>query len=394
MASLITLASLLVQATKAELYQKALDVAVAVGLPVTSWQAGDPTRSLYHFQSEVLSTLEGVAVEYISAGFLDFAVERAKETGDSTWLKLLAKQVFGVDVIEATFASTACTLTNASGSVYVIEPGDLTAKNTSTGKTYHNTTGGTLSSGPGATLSLTFEADEAGSDSSAGASEIDDLVTTLLGVTITNPTAAVGIDEEAPDAVAVRCRAAPASVSPNGPRDAYVYVALKPELTGTTAVTRARSFGDSNTGIVTVYLAGPSGAISSADRALVETAILKYATPLCITPVVLSAVNLVIAPTYQLWLYSSVGKTTQEVKDAVEEALQEMFLARPIGGDVIGSDPGRVYHSMIESTIRGVFPDHCFRVSLTTPAGDTDLLASNVAVLGAITATITFVEPQ
>jgi len=388
-----SLATLLVQETKAALYQKALDVAVAVGLPVTSWSPGDPTRSQYHYLSEILATLEAIAVEYIAAGFLDFAVERAIATGDSTWLKLLVKQVFDVDVTEATFASTPCTLSNASGALYIIDPGDLTAKSTTTEKTYHNITGGTLTSGPGTTLSLVFEADEAGSDSTAGTGEIDELVTTLLGVTITNPTPAVGLDEEAPQDIAVRARASTGALSPNGPRDAYVYVATTPALTGTTGVTDARSFGDSDTGDVLLYLRGPSGAVSAGDVALVETAILAYATPLTITPTVASAVNLSIDVTYELWLYSTVGLTTAEVEEAVEDALIDMLRARPIGGDVTGSATGRIYHSMIESTIRGVFPGHCFRVVLSVPSGDTDVDPDEVAVLGTPSATITFVEP-
>lgn len=391
-----SLAALLVRNTKAQLYAKALEVATAVGLPVTSWAAGDPTRSDYHYLSEILEVLEGIAVEYIAAGFLDFAVERAIATGDSTWLKILAKQLYGVDVTEATFAQTACTLTNGGGALYVIEPGDLTAKSTDD-KTYHNITGGMLASGPGSTLSLTFEADEPGSDSNAGANEINELVTKLLEVTITNPTAATAVDEEAPPDVAVRCRAKLGALSPNGPRDAYNYVATTPALSGTTNVTRSRSVGDSDTGDVYQYLAGPSGAVTSDDVDAVEAAVLEHAVPLTITPNVRNSTNVVISPTYQLWLYSSIGLETDEIEEAVADALAAMFRRRPIGGDVIAPATGRIYHSMIESTIRNVYKDHAFRVALTVPAGDTDLdldtTIGEVAVLGAITATITFVEP-
>lgn len=379
--ALATLANLLIKETKAALYQKALDVAVTVGLPVTSWQPGDPTRSQYHYLSEVLSTLELVVAEYIAAGFLDYA------TG--SWLTILAKQVYNVDRTEATFASTTVVLTNGGGGLYVLAAGDVTFKNTSTQKTYRNTTGGTLASGPGTTLTVTVVADESGSASSAAALAIDDLVTTLLGVTCSNATAATGLDEETDASLRQRCRDKLGSLSPNGPKDAYNYVAKNSTLTGTTGITRTRSVGNTTTGVTTLYLAGPSGAVSAGDRTLVETAIAKWATPLTITPTVVSATNeppAGLAITYEIWLYTSVGKTTAQVTDAILAALAAMFLLQPIGGNVV-SGVGAIHKSLIESTIRGVFPLHCFRVIVTVPSGDTTLTIGQVAALGTITVT-------
>lgn len=381
----LSLASLLIQETKDAIYNTALSVAESVGLPVTTWQSGDPTRSLYHVISEVLATLEGVVALYTAAGFLDYA------TGD--WLKLLAKQAFNVDAIEATFATTTVTLTNGGGGLYTIEAGDLTFKNSTTGETYRNTTGGTLPAGPGTSLGVTVIADEAGSDSSAAATEIDELVTVLLGVTCSNPTAAIGIDEESEDSLRERCRDKLASISPNGPRDAYSYVARNSDLTGTSGITRVRVFSDSDTGDVTVYLAGPSGGVSTPDRDAAEDAIITWATPLCITPNVATATGVTIPVTYTLWLYQSVGQTFGEVQGAVSTAIGSMFAARPIGGDIIPPAlTGSLYKSMVESTIRATYPNHAFRVTVSAPSGDTALANNEVAVLGTIAETINFVE--
>jgi len=379
-AVLLDLATMVVQETKAAIYAKALNVAEAVGLPVTSWQPGDPTRSYYHVISEVLERVEGVVVSFIKGGYLDYA------TGD--WLKLLAAQVYGVTVPEATFATTDVTLTNAGGGLYVVDIGDLTFLNTSTGKTYRNTTAGTLS--PSGTLTLTVVADEAGSASSAGAGEIDDLVTTLLGVTVTNAVAATGTDEQDPVTTRAQCRAKLGALSAAGPADAYHYVALASDLTGTTGITRCKVYGNSTTGDVTVYLAGPSGAISSDDRDAAEAAIIQWAVPLCITPTVLTASNLTVAVTYHLWLYDDVGDDSAAIQAAVLAALQALFAARPIGGDVkalVGS--GKVYREHIISAIRAVYPDHAFDVTLTLPAADTAVTLGQVPVLGAVTPTIT-----
>jgi hypothetical protein len=384
----VSLASLLIKQTKAQIYQFALDIAELVGLPVTSWTAGDPTRSLYHLESELLTTLEEEVVGFISSGFLDYA--------SGAWLVILADQVFGVVVPEATFATTTVTLTNGGGGLYPISAGDLTFKDSVTNKTYRNTTGGTLASGPGTTLNVDVIADEAGAASSAGAGEIDTLVTELLGVTCSNATAALGID--APDDAAIRqlCRDKLGAFSPDGPKEAYSYVARNSALTGTTNITRARVYSDSDTGDVTVYIAGPSGAVSSPDVALVNTAILQWATPLCITPTVLSASNVVVPVTYQVWIYKSVNKTEADIKAAILSALETLFETRDIGGDFLpGDTAGKLYGSLVQSIIGDVFPQS-FRVFTMLGGedafGNIPLANNEVATLGTVTATVTLVR--
>lgn len=382
----VSLSTLLVQETKAAIYTTAIGVATAIGLPVSTWQAGDPTRSLYHVTAELISSLETVVAGYVQSGFLDYA------TGD--WLKILADQVYGVTVPEATAATTDVVLTNAGGGVYTIDAGDLTFKSTASGKTYRNTTGGTLIAKVGATngeLTVTVVADDLGQVGSAGATEIDALVTTLLGVTCSNAVAAVGTDEQDEAVTRVACRERLGRLSPNGPKEAYNDVARDSDLTGTTGITRVRTYADSNTGDVTVYLAGPSGAISEPDRLLVEDAILEWATPLCITPAVLSVANVSVPVTYELWLYKSCNDTSAEVEAAVEAALKAMFAARPIGGDIVSpATTGKLYKSMIESTIRSVY-SQAFKVTVTAPSGDTSLTNGQVAALAAVTPTINLV---
>jgi hypothetical protein len=382
----VSLASLLIQETKEAIYNTGIAVARAVGLPVDSWQAGDPTRSLFHVEAETLSTLEVIVAQFIAAGFLDYA------TG--IWLKLLAEQVFGVVVPAATPATTELVLSNAGGGRYPdIEAGDLTFKNSTTGVTYTNTTGGTIESGPGTTLTVTVVADVLGSDGSAGVGEIDEIVTTLNGVTCSNAAVAVGVDEQDESVTRAQCRAKLDALSPNGAARAYEYILRTPSYSGLTYVPRVRTFPDSDVGEVKIYVAGPAGAISSTDRDTAEDAVLTWCTPLCITPVVASAAGVTVNVTYELWVYASVNKTDAEIQEDVEAALETMFSTRPIGGDVVPpATSGSMYKSLIESTIRGVFPNQAFRVSVTTPASDTALTNSQVAQLGTVTATVNIVE--
>lgn len=390
------LANLIVQQTKEEIYDFALGIAESVGLNVSSWQPGDPTRSLYHVESELLATLETLVVNYIKSGFLDLAADLAKaDSSASVWLKVLADQVYGVTVPEATYASTTTmVLTNNGGGFYPdIEPNELTFRSSLSGKTYHNTTGGTLNSGPGTTLTLTIEADEAGSESSAGAGEIDEMVTTLLGVTCSNTAAAVGQDEQDPDTTVQQCRDKLGSFSVEGPKEAYSFVAKDPSRTGTNGITRSRVFSDSDTGDVTVILAGPSGPISGPDLALAEIAIAKWATPLCITPTVESASGVAQGITYRLWIYKAVNMTVAEIEATVQSALETMIRTRPIGGDIIEPDTtGKLYRDLIRTTIARAFaPGLAFRVEVDLPATDPGLANNEVTTLGTVTATVTLV---
>lgn len=378
----VSLASLLVQETKSVIYATAIGIARAVGLPVDTWQPGDPTRSQYHVLATFLEKLEVVVVGYIGSGFLEHA------KGD--WLDVVAKQMFNVDVPPATTAIVDVVLTNTGARYFEIEVGDLTAKNSATGKTYTNKTAGVIASGPGTTLTITFEADEAGSAGSAQAGEIDVLVTGLTGVTCTNPAAGLGYDKQDPAITIQQCRDKIDSWSPNGPRGAYAYVARNPDLAGTNAVTRVRVYPSSDTGDVRVYLAGPSGAVAAPDRALVADAILKWATPLCITPHVFAARNRVIPVSYELWAYKSINRSVAELEDDVGKALATLMSTRPIGGDIIDPSPGALYVSVIESTIRSLYPE-IFRVRILTPATEsTTLDEDEVPVLGTVTASITF----
>lgn len=384
--TLISLEGLLTKVGAADWLKKGLAVAEALGLPVSSWTAGDPTRSLYHYNAQGLGELEQARTQFAQSGFLD--------TAQGDWLKLGAKQVYDVDAIESTRATTDVILTNTAGGEFPLEERSVTFRNGTTEKTYTNITGGLLSPGPGTTLTVTVEADEPGSASSALPGEINELVTTLLGVTVTNPLRAVAIDDESKARLVLRCRAQPGALSSNGPRDAYVAVALNPKKTGTTNVTRAQSIRDSDEGKVTLYIASPSGPVTQADRDAVQTAILKWATPQCFKPNVQSANAVIVDIAYQLWVYDSIERTEDDIRAAVHAALERMAEVHPIGGDVIPpAATGRLYRSLIETTILRVVQEFGFRVALTAPATDIDLERHEVAVIGTVTGTVTLVPP-
>ena len=383
----VSLASLLLQETQANILAASLSIAANIGLPVTAWQPGDPTRSLYIIEAAKLEALESIVVGFIQSGFLNYA--------QGQWLIILARQVFNVTVPPATFATTTVTLTNTGGGLYDIDANDLSfTQSGDPTATYTNTSGGTLL--PLGTLSLDVTADTAGSAGNAAPDDIDTLVTSLLGVTCTNPTAAVGLDLQPASTTIQQCQDKLGSLSPDGPAEAYSYVARTPALAGTPNITRVRVYPDSDTGDVLVYLAGASGGSSGGDVTLVTAAIAQWATPLTITPTVAAASNVSIAVTYSLWCYTTINQTSDQVQAAVLAALESVFSSpelSPIGGNIIPpASTGYFYQSLILSTILSVDPN-IFRVVLSAPTTDTSLGNGDVAVLGTVTPTVNFVVP-
>lgn len=392
-----TLDDLLSTSSTTEIFDFMVDLAGQLGLPTTSWEEGDVTLTEYYTSADLAASRDRILQKYIAAGFLDLIAGLAKDgvAGAYDWLVLLADQMYGYTAATATFASTFVTFENTGGGLYQDQAaGDVTIRSSTSGKTYQitNETPFTIGSGPGFVIEdIPVTADEAGSDSSAAAGEIDELVTSLLGVTVTNPSFAVGTDAESVDSIVQGCREklGTLSVIEGPPEDAYDSVAKDSSLTGTTAVSRSRTYADSDTGEVEQYIAGPSGELSSEVVAAVEQAVVSYAVPLALATYSLSsAVNLVQAVTYRLWLYDSIKLTQAEIEQLVEDGLLEFFRQRPIGGDFIAGDTtGRIYTSAIAGTIKALFdPADFISVAIVSPATDPSVVKNEVPVMGLVTA--------
>lgn len=376
MTSKISLSALISPASVADLYAAGLNVATRVGLPVTSWRTGDPTTAEFEHLAEAINTREQMTVGYIRGGFLSLAADYARETGDAAWLKIVASEMYGVDAIEATYATPSVTVKNNGGGLYVVDPGDVTFKCTLSDKTYHNTSGGTLSAG--VTLTFTLVADEPGSGSTVSANQIDQLVTTMIGVAVLSSTAAIGLDEESPTSLEERCNATLGGLSPNGPGDAFEYVARNPDLTGTVEVTRAKANGASGTGDVNLFIAGPSSTVSSGAKAAVLAAILKYATPLCITPFVNDATLVPMNVTATI----NGDNIPADFSTRCQTALNALYAATEGGGRISISD----LETTIQTTLVAAGASR-LSVNVTAPASDTVFANYQVPVPGATAVT-------
>jgi hypothetical protein len=277
----LSIAAMVVRQTAADILAIGLEVATAVGLPATTWRSGDPTRTTFKYLARVLASLEDQNGAFIESAFLRSA------SGD--YLTIVAEDTYGVTPGEATYATPSVTITNTGTRRYALDPGDLVVRSSANGKTYHSVDAGTWNGGT--TLAISFIADEAGSDSSCGVNEIDELVTTFLGLTITASTASTAADAQDEDSVKQACEDSRGALSPNGPADAYNYVVKNSELTGSVEITRAETF-DGGDLEVNVFVAGNAGIVSGVALAAAQDAVEQWATPIGFRPTVANATAL------------------------------------------------------------------------------------------------------
>ena len=138
-----TLEELYTQLTPEQVEASAIQIAQTLGLPVTAWEAGSVGREIIVIYCQLVSTyLSGSSTTAAAAGLLDYA--------SGEWLHMTGKQVFDVDVIEATFGTCTERLTNTGLIPYTIAAGDLRfATDPGNGTSYVNTSGGSLAAWSG-----------------------------------------------------------------------------------------------------------------------------------------------------------------------------------------------------------------------------------------------------
>jgi phage-related baseplate assembly protein len=375
--------------TEQEIQSSLYTVLGTLGLNTSTWKTGAVVRTITTGFSIILSALSSLQALIAKSGYL--------ELSEGDWLTVVAHYVYGVDRYPATLATGFVTLTNSAGGVYTFDPEDLIFLNPATGKTYRNTDPVSISSGspttPSHTYNVPIRAVESGSASTSIPGAISSMVTTVTGVSVSNPAAVVGQDAESDAALRARSSAKLGSLSPMGPWDAYTYAvrsATRPDGTNV-GITRTRIEKDGY-GNVTVWIATATGAVPPADAVIAQDAIELNAEPLCVNATATSAIEFPLSVTYELWMYNTSGRSDLQVQDAVAAELTAWVAAQPIGGNVIPGNPGMIYRDKIAAVIGDTF-EEIFHVLVTVPAGDTVLSTGNVITLNVPVGTIHQVPP-
>lgn len=358
-----------------------------VGVSTTSWKPGAVVRTIIAVLAVILAAFARLIAAIASGGFLDLA------TAD--WLTLVAQYVYGVTRNTGSFATGNVTLTNGGGGTFTsVAIGDLIVKNTATGVTYRNTA--TFSLSPIiTTATVPVQAEILGADGTSGAGAIDALVTTFSGVTVINAAALIGSDPETDEQLRARCREKLGVLSPNGPKDAYSFLAKSATRTdgSSIGVTRVRSIPD-GIGGVDVYVADADGSVDgdpddlATDLGVINDAIQTQAAPLAITARLHSATPVTIPVTYEIWIRNTSSMTDAQVEDAIEAALLTYVSGQPIGGEIISPATGKTYVSGLRGAITSAVSSYLIRLDVSAPSGDVSIGTTEAPVLGAVTPTV------
>ena len=299
----------------------------SLGVDASKFRKGGAFKVLMRVQAMTLSGLTQIMVAVIRGGYLDLA--------EGAWLTLLAFYVFRVTRREMQPASGSVTLTNNGGGSFA--PGDypigsVRFYSSRTKKKYYNAE--PLSLAPGEKKLLGIVAVENGAASNASTGDVDSLETSLLGVTVRNLEAIVGLDEESDVELRAACQAKVESLSDLGPRGAYQWAVREARrLDGTpTAINRVFVPEGSATAIVRVILAAASGTPSAGDVTAAKTSIEARSRPSGIGVDVVAAAEVIYAPTATVWVQRTNGLDLDAIRDQASQAIANGLRSYPIGG--------------------------------------------------------------
>lgn len=365
--------------TEEQVESTVYDLLAAVGVKARSWKAGGTARTIIGVTSKVISGFTNV----MSAGIKGTILELA----EGVWLTVLAKYVYGVERIGATVASGTITLINAGGGVYDLAPGELVVLATGPKKAYRNTAA--ISLGPLETLQdVPIEALEVGSASSAAPGEIDAFVTPLLDVTVTNVSPVIGQDEQSDPSLRQDCADARGALSPFGAPGAYAYFAKR--VPGGKAllrtdgsavgVSRVQVVRTNLSGLVTVYVASPSGELSTEDLELVDNNIKLYAVPAGITEHTFNGNPTDVVVLYTAYADAAAGETATQIKAKIDASLIEYFASFPIGGLTINGTDFYLFLTQVQKRIAAA-DEAIMKVILSGPIADVPLAEGEFAHL-------------
>lgn len=231
--------------------------------------------------------------------------------------------VFIAGVGGNTNANGAWPITVTGGSTYTLDGSAGNAGYTSGGNEYTPTL-------------ANFTADTQGTASDASAHTVNHAVTSLIGVSVDNYAAWNGTDTEGNASLANRCLLKLQSLSPNGPKGAYLFFALSaitlgptlnPPVSLSTAITRA--YVTSSAGVVTVTIANVNGAPSTPDLNATDAVIQAYCVPVSVTETTQKATNRNITVLASIYVPSQFTSTVGPI---VRLAVDTYLKAVNVGG--------------------------------------------------------------
>lgn len=369
---MLTLQQLVQPLTPNQLWQVITRQLAKRGIDTTNWKPGAVVRTIFAIVSTIFASFSSWSSASISSMFLTLA------RGD--WLAAKAHYDYSTDKFFAQPASGSINIVNSGPGVYTFDPDDLTFTLTKTNPdgslivfTYHNTATISIPSGsptPTSPIAVPIECETAGTATSIPPGAALTLTPAYGGLTVSVPTAVNGSDDEADQQLINRAQLAASAISPDGPSEAYVAIALGVKrANGTVIATQAKAIpGTPVIGgtPVNVYVGGNSGGITgdplvfdgTSDLGLINLAIQTNTVPLGQTAYVFSASTKAIAIKYTVYGTKNTTLSVADIKACIEGATGQQgavpayFASFPMGGypDPNGGD-NKMFVDSIESVI-------------------------------------------
>lgn len=385
MAGPLSITDLFTPLTAEEIRAKLVIELLVLEVPADKWAKGGVASSILTVTSILLALLSSTISTIIEGFFLPTAVAGG--------LRTLAFYVYGVTVPDATFATGNLVLTNGGGGVYTKAIGEYTARNPTTNATYVNSIAFTL--GAGATLSVAMRAVDSGSVGNSTPNTITESVTSLLGVTVTNPAAFVGTDAPTDAAIRQLCLNKLSASSVRGVRSVYAYAiqtAVNPVTLGPVNINRWSISEASNIGIVTLSVAAPAGAPDPNDIVGIQTRVEAIARPSGVLATVVGANPVAYSPTITVWVTPGPGTTQDDIKTSIDAEISAFIAAYPIGGVTASDDTHTTFTGLFGEGIIGAIARGATKVGAVLlsvkGASDLTLAAFDVATDDAGTAVL------
>lgn len=375
----LTLAQLRATVTLEDVTDDVLTTLDALGFAATSWQEGSVARTIVTACAYTTYALR----QFVSA----VSYQVYNDDAEADMLEALSESHYdNTRTVDTETAGTVVLTGAAVGPPHTISAGEIVVSDGT--YTFRNATGGTVPAS--GTLSITVEAETAGTDSNVANGTITTMVTPLAGVTCNNPDpgsgtwiTTLGVDGETDAALRLRNSAKWSSLSTvEAISDRYEYIAR-------TVVSNCRvKVDDSNPsgpGTLTVYLAASDGAASGAQVTLVDNAIDAAHFGGTHTTTAATSDTLTITAT----VYYDPSYTSSVVQAATEAAITAYVNAAPIGGYDFSPGPSQIIdRDGLLDVMRGVAGVK--KITMSSPSSDFSVSSAyHVVVEGSHSLTFT-----
>lgn len=332
--------------TPDEAFELAMTTFESLKVPSRSWRTWGVAYSMTAVFAQVGSMASKIIAPALASVFLEDAFD--------DWLTILAWRTYRVERIAAAPATGQITLTNTGGGTFTRAADTVFVRSTRTGQRYRVSQGFTLA--PLGQVTVDAIAVVAGSGGSAAPGEIDDFETPLARVTVSNAASFVGADAELDDTLKSRCLGRLATLSANGPRDAYVSAVLDARVPSgaQVSISRVATRPPDGRTLVRLVCATPSGAPTLEELAAARTNIEKLARTDTDTVQLSAAVTVPVSRTLTIW---SRKGDVDLIKERAYANLALLASTCPIGGDAKSpGGQGYLYADAIKAAAKAADP--------------------------------------